>query len=159
MVMRYGMSDRLGPIVYGNDEHSVFLGRDFSASQSYSDKTAGEIDEEIQRIIKDAYAKVESILQENMEKLHFIAGFLFKNEVMEADQFEAAMTADAPDMETIEALKSERAKRSEFENAEAKRRREAEEAERERKAAEEAAKRVEEIAPENEDDFPPKPKD
>ena len=156
MVMRYGMSDRLGPIVYGHDQESVFLGRDFSASQGYSDKTAGEIDEEIQRIVKDAYAKVESILKEHMDKLHFVAGFLFKNEVMEEDQFEAAMIAEAPDMEAIEALKSERAKRSEFENAEAKRRRDAEEAEAKRKAEEEAAKQVDEIAP---DDEPPMPKD
>ena len=158
MVTRYGMSDLLGPIVYGNDQESVFLGRDFSASQSYSDKTASDIDTEIQRIVKNAYAKVESILKEHMDKLHFIAGFLFKNEVMEEDQFEAAMAADTPDMETIEALKSERAKRSELENAEAKRRREAEEAEAQRKAAEEAAARVEEIAPED-PNAPPKPKD
>jgi len=153
MVMRYGMSDRLGPIVYGNDQQSVFLGRDFSASQSYSDKTAGEIDEEIQRIVKDAYAKVENILKEHMEKLHFVAGFLFKNEVMEEDQFEAAMTAENPDMEAIEALRSERAKRSEFENAEAKRRRDIEEAEAKRKAEAEAAKHVEDF------DTPPSPKD
>ena len=75
---------------------------------------------------------------------------------MEEDQFEAAMIAEAPDMEAIEALKSERTKRSEFENAEAKRRRDAEEAEAKRKAEEEAAKHVDEIAP---DDEPPMPKD
>ncbi len=158
MVTRYGMSNLLGPIVYGNDQQSVFLGRDFSSSQSYSDKTASDIDTEIQRIVKDAYAKVESILKEHMDKLHFVAGFLFKNEVMEEDQFEAAMAAENPDMEAIEALKSERTKRSEFENAEAKRRREAEEAEAKRKAAEEAATRVDEIAPDD-PDAPPKPKD
>ena len=159
MVTRYGMSDLLGPIVYGNDQESVFLGRDFSSSQSYSDKTASDIDTEIQRIVKAAYAKVEEILKEHMDKLHFIANFLFKNEVMEADQFEAAMATENPDMEAIEALKIERAKRSEFENAEAKRRREAEEAEAKRKAAEEAAIRVEELAPEEDPDAPPKPKD
>ena len=159
MVTRYGMSDLLGPIVYGNDQESVFLGRDFSSSQSYSDKTASDIDTEIQRIVKAAYAKVEEILKEHMDKLHFVANFLFKNEVMEADQFEAAMATENPDMEAIEALKSERAKRSEFENAEAKRRREAEEAEAKRKAAEEAAIRVEELAPEDDPDAPPKQKD
>ena len=155
MVMRYGMSDKLGPIVYGTDQSSVFLGRDFSSSQNYSDKTAYDIDEEIQRIIKDAYAKVESILNEHMDKLHFVAQFLFKNEVMEEDQFEAAMAADAPTMEEIEALRSERAKRSEFENAEAKRRRDAEEAERRRE--EEA--NTEQNSSDQSDDVPPTIKD
>ncbi len=160
MVTRYGMSDILGPVVYGNDQHSVFLGRDFSSSQSYSDRTASDIDSEIQRIVKEAYAKVEKILTEHMDKLHFIAGFLFKNEVMEEDQFEAAMEAETPDMETIEALKSERAKRSEMENAEAKRRREAEEEERRKKAEAEATIKIDKLAPEeNSDENPPKPKD
>ena len=163
MVMRYGMSDKLGPIVYGTDHGNVFLGRDFSAQQNYSDKTAADIDEEIQRIIKAAYEKVEQILKDNMEKLHFVAGFLFKNEVMEEDQFAAAMEAESPTMEEIEALRSERAKRSERENAEAKKRREEEEAAR-RKKAEEAAHRVEELYPQDpqtpdNDDFPPRPKD
>lgn len=160
MVTRYGMSDILGPVVYGNDQQSVFLGRDFSSSQSYSDKTASDIDAEIQRIVKSAYARVEKILNEHMDKLHFIAGFLFKNEVMEEDQFEAAMEAENPDMEAIEALKSEKAKRSEMENAEAKRRREAEEEERRKKAETEAAIKIDNIAPEGySDDNPPKPKD
>ena len=162
MVMRYGMSDKLGPIVYGNDQQSVFLGRDFSSSQSYSDKTASDIDAEIQRIVKDAYAKVESILKEHMDKLHFVAGFLFRYETMEEDQFEAAMAKDDPTMEEIEALKSERAKRSELENAEAKKRREAEEAKQKKKAEEEAVQQIDEISPEgpvNGDDFPPRPKD
>ena len=159
MVTRYGMSDLLGPIVYGNDQQSVFLGRDFSSSQSYSDKTAHDIDEEIQRIVKSAYKKVEEILNENMDKLHFIAEFLFKNEVMEEDQFEAAMSAEAPVMEEIEALKSERAKRSEFENAEAKKRREAEEEERRKKEEEESKNKSESSFNDDENNFPPIIKD
>ncbi len=158
MVTRYGMSDILGPVVYGNDQQSVFLGRDFSSSQSYSDKTASDIDSEIQRIVKGAYAKVEKILNDNMDKLHFIAEFLFKNEVMEEDQFEAAMEAKKPDMEAIEALRSERAKRSEMENAEAKRRRDAEEEERRKKAETEATIKIDNLAPESNSDAP-KPKD
>ena len=156
MVTRYGMSDLLGPIVYGNDQQSVFLGRDFSSSQSYSDKTAHDIDEEIQRIVKSAYAKVETILKENMDKLHFIAQFLFNNEVMEEDQFEAAMAQDNPDMAEIEAMKSERAKRSEFENAEAKKRRDAEE--EARRKEEEETKNTETSDSDN-DDVPPVIKD
>ena len=160
MVMRYGMSDKLGPIVYGTGHDSVFLGRDFATSQNYSDKTAYDIDEEIQRIVKDAYAKAEQILKEHMDKLHFIAGFLFKNEVMEEDQFEAAMQDGEHTMEEIEALKSERARRSELENAEAKRIREAEEAERHRKAREEAAAGLNESeAADDNNETPPPPKD
>lgn len=160
MVMRYGMSDKLGPIVYGTGHDSVFLGRDFATSQNYSDKTAYDIDEEIQRIVKDAYAKAEQILKEHMDKLHFIAGFLFKNEVMEEDQFEAAMQDGEHTMEEIEALKSERARRSELENAEAKRIREAEEAERHRKAKEEAAARLNESeTTDHNSETPPPPKD
>ena len=159
MVMRYGMSDKLGPIVYGNDQSSVFLGRDFSSSQNYSDKTAYDIDEEIQRIVKEAYTKVEKILKDNMDKLHFVAGFLFKNEIMEEDQFEAAMASENPSVEEIEALKSERSKRSELENAEAKRRREAEEEEKRKKFEEVANKVAEEIEREENGDMPPKPKD
>ncbi len=157
MVMRYGMSDKLGPIVYGTGHDSVFLGRDFATSQNYSDKTAYDIDEEIQRIVKGAYDKVEQILKDHMEKLHFVAGFLFKNEVMEEDQFEAAMQDGEHTMEEIEALKSERARRSELENAEAKRLREAEEAERRRRAKEEAAARLDQSEPDN--GAPPPPKD
>ena len=157
MVTRYGMSDKLGPIVYGNDRQSVFLGRDFSASQSYSEKTASDIDEEIQRIIKTAYEKVEAILKEHMDKLHFVAQFLFKNEVMEEDQFEAAMSEENPEIEAIEALKSERAKRSEFENAQAKKRREAEDAERRKKEAEDAKNAPENM--DNDSDIPPVIKD
>ena len=96
-----------------------------------------------------------------MDKLHFIAGFLFKNEVMEADQFDAAMQDGEHTYEEIEALRSERSKRSEAENAEAKRRRDAEDAERKQKAARDAAAHLDEIDTEGDadDDTPPPPKD
>ena len=93
-----------------------------------------------------------------MDKLHFVAGFLFKNEVMEADQFDAAMQDGEHTYEEIEALRSERSKRSEAENAEAKRRRDAEDAERKQKAARDAAARLDADG-EADDDAPPTPKD
>ena len=159
MVTRYGMSEKLGTVVYGHDQSSVFLGRDFSSAPAYSENTAALIDGEVLRIINEAYAKVEEILKTHMDKLHFVAGFLFKNEVMEADQFEAAMQDGEHTFEEIEALRSERAKRSEAENAEAKRRREAEDAERRKKAAEDAAKRLDEASDVEDFDDTPKPKD
>ena len=96
-----------------------------------------------------------------MDKLHFVAGFLFKNEVMEADQFDAAMQDGEHTYEEIEALRSERSKRSEAENAEAKRRRDAEDAERRQKAARDAAARLDatDVPDEAGDDTPPTPKD
>ena len=161
MVMHYGMSEKLGTVAYGHDQSSVFLGRDFSSAPAYSENTAALIDSETLRIVNEAYAKVEEILKAHMDKLHFVAGFLFKNEVMEADQFDAAMQDGEHTYEEIEALRSERSKRSEAENAEAKRRRDAEDAERRQKAARDAADRLDatDVPDEAGDDTPPTPKD
>ena len=93
MVTKYGMSAELGPIVFGS-EHSddeVFLGRDFSSGRNYSEQTAAKIDSEIYRIIEAEYNRAERILTEKMDKLHFIAEFLIKNEIMDEGQFKAAM--------------------------------------------------------------------
>jgi cell division protease FtsH len=117
MVTKYGMSDNLGPIVYGS-EHSgdeVFLGRDFSNTRNYSEETAGKIDDEIMLIINTAYKKAEEILNEYMEKLHFIASFLFKNEIMDEIQFDAVMSGN-PTIEYLESIMSEHRRRSEEEN-------------------------------------------
>ncbi len=118
MVTRYGMSDKLGTVLYGS-EHSqdeVFLGRDFSSGQNYSEKTAAEIDEEIRSIIAKAYDRCKSILSENIDKLHFVANFLLKNEFMDDEQFAAAMEMENPTNEAIENIAIERKKKSEEEN-------------------------------------------
>ena len=104
MVMRLGMSDTLGPRTFGNDQGEVFLGRDFSASQDYSENIAAKIDDEIHRIISGAYEKAKDILKNDIHKLHFIAEFLVKNEVMDGDQFRAVMESECPVMEEIEAI-------------------------------------------------------
>jgi ATP-dependent metalloprotease FtsH len=118
MVTKYGMSDKLGPIVYGsehgNDE--VFLGRDFNNTRNYSEETASNIDSEIKSIITAAYDEAEQILRDHMEKLHFIAQFLIKNEIMDEVQFNAVMDGD-PTMEELEAMVAEKRRRSEEENA------------------------------------------
>ncbi len=118
MVTRYGMSDALGTVLYGSEHSSdeVFLGRDFSSGKNYSEKTAAEIDDEIREIISSAYKRCLDILNTHIEKLHFISGFLLKNEVMDEEQFLAAMTTDNPDVEEIENIAVERRKRSEEEN-------------------------------------------
>ena len=118
MVTRYGMSDLLGPVLYGNEHSSdeVFLGRDFSSGQNYSDKTAASIDDEIRRIIMSAYDRCKDILTEHIDKLHFVAQFLLKNEFMDEDQFKACMDMDDPTIEAIEAIAEERKRVSEEEN-------------------------------------------
>ncbi|MBQ8397271.1 MAG: ATP-dependent zinc metalloprotease FtsH [Clostridia bacterium] len=130
MVTKYGMSETLGPIVYGSehDGDEVFLGRDFNSTKNYSEDTAAQIDAEIKRIVTEAYARAMKLLEENIDKLHFVAGFLFKNEVMDAEQFAAAMEGD-PTVEELEAMVAEKKRKSEEENA-ARAKRDEEEAKR-----------------------------
>lgn len=118
MVTRYGMSEKLGTVLYGSEhsEDEVFLGRDFSSGRNYSEKTAAQIDDEIRRIIADAYATCHSILTAHVDKLHFIAQFLLKNESMDEEQFAAAMREENPTMEQIEAIATEKQRKSENEN-------------------------------------------
>ena len=117
MVTKYGMSDTLGPIVYGS-EHAgdeIFLGRDFSSIRNYSEETAFKIDEEIKKIVESAYNTARKILEEKIDRLHFIASYLIMNEVMDEVQFEAAMKDDVT-FEELDALVAEKRKRSEEEN-------------------------------------------
>lgn len=142
MVMKYGMSDELGPVLYGS-EHSddeVFLGRDFNNTKNYSEETASKIDSEIKRIIDEEYTRAEKILRDNIDKLNFIAEFLVKNEIMEQAQFERAMDSDVT-IEELEEMVAEKRRQSEEENkARAERiKREEEKREAERAAAEKNA--------------------
>jgi cell division protease FtsH len=144
MVTRYGMSDSLGSIVYGS-EHSdgeVFLGRDFSNSRNYSEQTASLIDGEIKRIVDSAYQRAENILNEKMKKLHFVAEFLYKYEIMDEAQFEAVMNGE-PTFEELEEMKSEQRRRSEEENRAKAERDAAEKAAREKEESEKAEKAAE----------------
>ena len=137
MVTRYGMSEKLGTVLYGS-EHSqdaVFLGRDFASGQNYSEKTAAVIDDEIRSIIAEAYERCKKYLSENIEKLHFVANFLLKYETMDQEQFEAAMSSEAPTFEEIENIANEKKRKSEQENKTAH--------ENNAKAEEEARKKAE----------------
>ena len=87
MVKKYGMSKDLGPIAYSAENECMFIGRDLSSSRNYSEKVASKIDEEIHSIISNSYDKTEEILKENMEKLHKVAQYLFKNEKMSGEEF------------------------------------------------------------------------
>ncbi len=93
MVTRFGMSERLGLVVYGNDNNEVFLGRDFSSTPNYSDKTAAAIDEEIERVVTEQYKKAISLLEGNMAKLHEVAKLVYEREKISGDEFRAIMEA------------------------------------------------------------------
>ncbi len=87
MVTKYGMSDRLGPISFDDSSHSVFIGRDFSQTKSYSEETAAIIDEEVKGLFDKAQAECERILTEHKNLLIAVAEYLLENENMEADVF------------------------------------------------------------------------
>ncbi|HBE14421.1 MAG TPA: ATP-dependent zinc metalloprotease FtsH, partial [Clostridiales bacterium] len=116
MIMQYGMSEKLGPIVYGTGHTEVFLGKEFSNARNYSEKIAAMIDDETMEIISHAYTKAEKILVEDIEKLHFVAGFLVKNEIMDAEQFEAAISMEDVTEEDLLQIKDEKTKKSKEEN-------------------------------------------
>jgi cell division protease FtsH len=91
MVMRFGMSDKLGPRVFGHDHGQPFLGREFSAEPDYSDEIAREIDDEIRRIVEGAHQQAKDILAEHREQLTTISELLLKRETIEREEFEALL--------------------------------------------------------------------
>jgi len=92
MVTKYGMSKRLGTMTLGSDQQEVFLGRDFAQEKTYSEETAGIIDEEMKRIIDSCYAKAIEILKANEDKLHAVAGVLLEKEKITGEEFENIFT-------------------------------------------------------------------
>ncbi len=87
MVMKYGMSERLGPISYDTSGHSIFIGRDFGQTKSYSEETAAIIDEEVKKLFDSASEMCEKILSEHADQLRAIAEYLLEHETMEAEEF------------------------------------------------------------------------
>jgi len=142
MVMRYGMSEKLGTVLYGSDHSEVFLGRDYGSTTDYSEATAAEIDSEIRTIIKTCYEDAKGILTEHIDKLHFVAQYLISHESMDGDQFVAAMKdgATVEDLEAIAENKAEESRRNNERAAEEAKKR----AEEEKAAAEEEQKSTEE---------------
>ncbi len=96
MVTKYGMSDKLGPINFASEHDEVFLGRDFASKRNFSESVAALIDEEVKKIIDGAYNSCTKILTEHMDKLHAVAEYLLKNEVMDAEEFYALFGEEVP---------------------------------------------------------------
>ena len=92
MIMEYGMSDAIGPIAYGEENHQVFLGRDLNRERNYSEEIAGEIDREVRRYIEEAYEACRTIIVENRDKLDLIAKELLERETLSAAELEELMT-------------------------------------------------------------------
>ncbi|MEG0153076.1 MAG: AAA family ATPase, partial [Cellulosilyticaceae bacterium] len=91
MVMEFGMSDTIGPISFGKDDGEVFMGRDFGRTRDFSEEVASKIDREIKALIDEAYERTETILKENVNKLHDVANALIEREKLVAEEFNAIM--------------------------------------------------------------------
>ena len=88
MVCDFGMSDSLGPLTFGKKEEQIFLGREISQHRDYSELTAQKIDEEVRRLVTDAYAKTSNLIKDNLEALHQLAGALLEKETLDGKQIE-----------------------------------------------------------------------
>ncbi|HOU10883.1 MAG TPA: AAA family ATPase, partial [Clostridiales bacterium] len=91
MVTKYGMSGKLGPVSFANESDEVFFGRDYSHIRNYSESVASEIDEEVNRIISEAYSRAGAIMNEHMDKLHKVAARLLEAEKIDGEEFLALM--------------------------------------------------------------------
>ncbi len=91
MITKYGMSEKLGPIAFGTGNDEVFLGRDYNHTRNYSENVAAAIDEEVEKIINEAYARTEQILSEHIDKLHLVAKTLVDLEKIDEEQFNSLM--------------------------------------------------------------------
>ncbi len=95
MIMRYGMSEKLGPRVLGRDASQPFLGREMGHEPDYSDEIAREIDDEIRRVIEEAHQTAHRVLREHMEELHKLSVILIERETIDKDQFERLLAGEA----------------------------------------------------------------
>ena len=87
MVTKYGMSEKMGPMVYGDSDDEVFLGNSITTKKNYSEEIAYQIDQEVRSIVENAYAECKRILNENMDKLHYVAKGLLLYETLDSNQF------------------------------------------------------------------------
>lgn len=96
MVTRWGLSEKLGPLTYSDDEGEVFLGKSVTQQKLVSDETAHLIDEEVRVLVDRNYTRAKDILEENLEKLHVMAKALMKYETLDVDQIDEIMNGEDP---------------------------------------------------------------
>ncbi len=99
MVVKYGMSEELGTVLYGNPNDEVFLGRDYGHVENVSEEVASKIDREVRKIIDGCYQKGKEILSTHIDKLHAVAKALYENEKLDGDEFRAIMEPKTPEIE------------------------------------------------------------
>ena len=104
MITKYGMSEKLGPIAFGSDNDEVFLGKNYTHTRNYSETVAAAIDEEVEKIINNAYKRTETILKEHIDQLHLVSDALIKLEKIDKEQFESLMTTGALPQEKVEEI-------------------------------------------------------
>jgi cell division protease FtsH len=96
MVMRYGMTEALGPMVYAENEGEVFLGRSVTKTTNMSEETMQKVDAEVRRIIDDQYALARRLIEENSDKMHVMANALLEWETIDSDQLDDIMAGKPP---------------------------------------------------------------
>src|SRR4030081_2231289 len=106
MIMRFGMSEKLGPRVLGHSNDMPFLGRDYGAQADYSEEIAREIDDEIRRVIEESHELALSTLREHMDDLHKISMILIERETIDSDQFQRLLAGEAEEMWVPEPVES-----------------------------------------------------
>ena len=97
MVTRYGMSDVIGPISYSSGTHEVFLGRDYGSARNYSETVSAQIDEEMHRILREAYERCRTILREHQSQVDVLSAYLIEHEKINEEEFEALMKTQIKD--------------------------------------------------------------
>ena len=112
MVTKYGMSEKLGPMTFGDSDDEVFLGNSFASKQNYSEEVAYEIDKEIGRIVDESYKQTKKILQDNMDRLEYVAKALLVYETLDAEQFLKACNKELP-LDVLETKKDDETNNSE----------------------------------------------
>ena len=112
MVTKYGMSEKLGPMTFGDSDDEVFLGNSFASKQNYSEEVAYEIDKEIGRIVDESYKQTKKILQDNMDRLEYVAKALLVYETLDAEQFLKAFNKELP-LDVLETKKEDETNNSE----------------------------------------------
>ena len=95
MVTKYGMSDKLGTIAYGNESDEIFIGRSMAQARTYSEEVAGQIDQEVKAIVDRAYTRCEDILTRRRKELDTIAQYLLEHETMDGQEFAKVFEAQA----------------------------------------------------------------
>jgi cell division protease FtsH len=95
MIMRFGMSEKLGPRVLGRNHDMPFLGREMGAEPDYSEEIAREIDDEIRRVIEEAHSTAHQVLRDHMDDLHKLSAILIERETIDKDQFERLLAGEA----------------------------------------------------------------